>query len=619
MDKKSIIGFVLIFAIVVGWMYWEQSQVKPPKPKEKAEITKEIKKDSTAIESKNEIVPQNDSLVVNNKFGKFFSKFAEGNERVITIETDLFIAKISNKGPSILKWQLKDFKKWDKVPTQLIRDLQGDLSLSFLTFDGVKIDSRDLFFTTNIEKDSIYLSGAKTTQIEFVIEPENGKKLTRRFKFFGDKYIFDTEILTQNMETIIPPNRGYNLVWNSGLSYQEENSVNESADAHAMALLNGNLAELNADQDEPVEMKETGIIDFAGIKTKYFGVAIIPQPWQSFDGTVDLYGKKKGLKNQGVMEVYSMNFRVPFKEGNDKKSFRVYLGPLDYDIVSEYGINNMVNLGWKYGIRQIGEYFMMPILKFIHNFVPNYGISLILFSIFMKFLLYPLSVQQMRSTQKMQLLTPELNKIREKYKDDMTKQQQETMKVYGEYGINPAGGCLPMILQMPILIALWQLLSSSIDLRQSEFIWWMTDLSVPDSIVNFGFSFLGISHISGLALAMGVTMFFQQKMTVTDPRQQSMIYVMPVMFTLMFSNFPAGLNLYYFMFNVWSIAHQVWMNKYDPKRPTLEDLKKAPKKQGWLQKKMAEAQQIASSQGRSVPGVKPTNQNKTNNKPTKKK
>lgn len=619
MDKKSIIGFVLIFAIVVGWMYWEQSQVKPPKPKEKAEIAKEIKKDSSVVESKNEIAPQNDSIIVNNKFGKFFSKFSEGNERIITIETDLFIAKISNKGPSILKWQLKDFKKWDRVPTQLIRDLQGELSLSFLTFDGVKIDSRDLFFSTNSDKDSIYLSGAKTTQLEFIIEPENGKKLTRRFKFYGDKYIFDTEILTQNMETIIPANRGYNLVWNSGLSYQEENSVNESADAHAMALLNGNLAELNADQDEPVEMKETGIIDFAGIKTKYFGVAIIPQPWQSFDGTVDLYGKKKGLNDQGVMEIYSMNFRVPFKEGNDKKSFRIYLGPLNYDIVSEYGINNMVNLGWKYGIRQIAEYFMLPILKFIHNFVPNYGVSLILFSIFMKFLLYPLSVQQMRSTQKMQLLTPELNKIREKYKDDMTKQQQETMKVYGDYGINPAGGCLPMLLQMPILIALWQLLSSSIDLRQSEFIWWMTDLSVPDSIVNFGFSFLGISHISGLALAMGVTMFFQQKMTITDPRQQSMIYVMPVMFTLMFSNFPAGLNLYYFMFNVWSIAHQVWMNKYDPKRPTLEDLKKAPKKQGWLQKKMAEAQQIAASQGRSVPGVKPTNQNKTNNKPSKKK
>ncbi|HRP01210.1 MAG TPA: membrane protein insertase YidC [Candidatus Kapabacteria bacterium] len=622
MDKRSIIGFVLIFAIVVGWMFWEQSQTKPTKPKAKneTELTSKNKSDSNNVANLNstsKISSASDSLIANNKFGKFFSKFSEGNERITTIENELFIAKISNKGPSILKWQLKKFKKWDKVPTQLIRDLKGELAISFLTYDGAKIDTRDLYFSSTIDKDSIYLDGTKTFQLEYVIEPEPGKKIIRRFKFSGDKYIFDTDIATQNMEQIIPANRGYNLVWNSGLSYQEENSVNESADAHAMALLNGSLAELNADKDEPVESQETGIIDFAGIKTKYFGVAIIPQPWQSFDGTIDLYGKKKNLKNSGNMEIYSMNFRLPFKEGTDIKSFKVYLGPLDYDIVSQYGINQMVNLGFKYGIRQIAEFFMMPILKFIHKFILNYGIAIIIFSILMKLLLYPLSIQQMRSTQKMQLLTPEMHKIREKYKDDNMKQQQEIMKLYSEYGINPAGGCLPMILQMPILIALWQLLSASIDLRQSQFFWWITDLSVPDSILTFGFSILGISHISGLALAMGVTMFFQQKMTVTDPRQQAMVYVMPVMFTLMFSNFPAGLNLYYFMFNVLSIGHQVWMNKYAANRPTLEDLRKAPKKESWLQKKMSEAQKIAESQGRAVPGAKLNNKN--NNKPNKKK
>ncbi len=614
MDKKSIIGFGLIFIIVVAWMYFEQSQVKPPKPNPKQDIAKEIRKDTNQTESISKFNTNNDSSIIDNKFGKYFSKFAEGSERIITVENKLFIAKISNKGPAILKWQLKDFKKWDKVPTQLIRDLQGELSLSFLTYDGKKIDSRNLYFNTNYDKDSIYLDGAKTVQFEYIIEPEPGKKITRRFKFYGDQYIFDTEVLTQNMETIIPANRGYNLVWNSGLSYQEKNSVNESADAHALASLNGDVAELNADKDEPVEMSETGIVDFAGIKTKYFGVAIIPQPWQSFDGTIDLYGKKKKLKDNGVMEIYSMNYRIPFKEGNDKKSFRIYLGPLNYDIVSQYGINQMVNLGWKYGIRQIAEYFMLPILKFIHSIVSNYGIAIIIFSILMKLLLYPLSIQQMRSTQKMQLLTPEMNKIREKYKDDNMKQQQETMKLYSEYGINPAGGCLPMILQMPILIALWQLLGSSIDLRQSHFIWWITDLSTPDVIVNFGFSILGISHISGLALAMGLTMFFQQKMTVVDPRQKAMVYMMPIMFTIMFSNFPSGLNLYYFMFNLLSIIHQVWLNKYSSNRPTLEELRKSPKKEGWLQKKMAEAQKLAESQGRSVPGAKNFNQNKPRKK-----
>ncbi len=277
----------------------------------------------------------------------------------------------------------------------------------------------------------------------------------------------------------------------------------------------------------------------------------------------------------------------------------------------------MVNLGWKYGIRQIGEYFMLPIFKFIHRFVPNYGVSIIIFSIIMKFLLYPLTIQQMRSAQRMQLLAPELEKIREKYKDDNLKQQQEIMKLYGDYGINPAGGCLPMLLQMPILIALWQLLRSSIDLRQSEFVLWITDLSVPDEIINFGFSILGISHISGLALLMGITMFFQQKLTITDPRQKGLIYIMPVMFTLMFSYFPSGLNLYYFMFNLLSIGQQIYINKYSKNRPTLEDLKKQPKKQSWLQRKMQEAQQIAEAQGKYIPGAKPMN--KPNNKQRRKK
>ncbi len=623
MDRNSIIGFVLIFVIVVGWMYYEQSQYKPPQkdPKSDTILPKSIEPNQAENKIIDKVEDQNiksDSLMKINKYGRFFSQFSEGKERIINIENELLRARISSKGGKILRWELKNFKKWDKVPTQLIRDNNGDYSINFVTYDGAKIDSRDLYFKLVEDvPDSIFINKDQSVTLTFEIEPEIGRKIIKKLTFYNDKYIFDSEIITENMETIIPVNRGYNLVWNSGLMYQEFNSVDESSDAHALAQLNGNVAELNADKDEPVETKETGIIDFAGMKTKYFGVAIIPQPWQSFDGTVDLYGFRKKLPNNGLKEIYTISFRVPIREGVSKRKFRVYIGPLDYDIVSEYGINNMVNLGWKYGIRQIGEYFMLPIFKFIHRFVPNYGVSIIIFAIIMKFLLYPLTIQQMRSAQKMQLLAPELEKIREKYKDDNLKQQQEIMKLYGDYGINPAGGCLPMLLQMPILIALWQLLRSSIDLRQSEFIWWIKDLSVPDEIINFGFSFLGISSISGLALLMGITMFFQQKLTITDPRQKGLIYIMPVMFTLMFSYFPSGLNLYYFMFNLLSIAHQVYINKFSKNRPTLEDLKKQPKKQSWLQRKMLEAQQIAEAQGKSIPGAKQVN--KQNNKPRRKK
>jgi YidC/Oxa1 family membrane protein insertase len=161
-------------------------------------------------------------------------------------------------------------------------------------------------------------------------------------------------------------------------------------------------------------------------------------------------------------------------------------------------------------------------------------------------------------------------------------------------------------------------LRTAIDLRQANFFLWITDLSVPDNLIALPFSFLGITHLSGLALLMGITMFFQQKLTLTDPRQKAMIYMMPVMFTLLFSNFPSGLNLYYFMFNLMSIGQQVYINKYSRKRLTLEDLKRMPKKEGWIQKKMREAQNLAGSQGKSLPFKQQINQQNQNANKNKK-
>ncbi|GAB1372131.1 membrane protein insertase YidC [Candidatus Kapaibacterium sp.] len=629
MDKRTLIGYVLIFVVVVGWMLWQQSTIEPPQKQDIKAKKQDTTLQTASVDTSTVLTTEHkpaDSSGINPKYGATFSKFSEGSEKIITVENDLLVAKISNKGGAVKYWKLKKFKKWDGKPSELIWSDKGEAFMTFTTYEGVRIDSRDLFFEfDNFNQDYIKISKGDSVSFSLVLEIQPGKYIRRTYKFFGNQYVYDNKIETRNIDDIIPSNRGYNLEWQDGLRYQEGNSVDESSDAHAVAQLNGNVAELNADADEPVESKETGIIDYIGIKTKYFGMAIIPQPWQAFDGTADLYGWNKKVRNQGLIERYSVSYRVPVKQGSDVQEFRIYIGPLDYDVVSQYKIEAMVNLGWKYGIRQIAEYFMRPILSFIHKFVPNYGLAIIFFSILMKILLHPLSIQQMRSAQKMQLLAPEMTRLREKHKDDQMKQQQAIMGLYSEYGINPAGGCLPMLLQMPILIALWQLLRSAIDLRQANFIFWINDLSVPDKIIDFGFPILGLTHISGLALAMGITMFFQQKLTITDPRQKTLIYMMPVMFTLMFSYFPSGLNLYYFMFNLLSIGQQLYMNKYSKNRPTLESLRKAPKKEGWLQKKMKEAQEIANARGTSLPGKQgnysnnPKNDNYKKTKPQNKK
>ena len=203
----------------------------------------------------------------------------------------------------------------------------------------------------------------------------------------------------------------------------------------------------------------------------------------------------------------------------------------------------------------------------------------------------------MQSMKKMQLLAPKINEIKEKFKDDPTKVQKETMNLYRIYGINPAGGCLPLILQMPIFIAMWGLFQVSVELRQQPFMFWIHDLSRPDIVLSLPFKLpiFGIDKISGLAVLMGVTTFIQQKMTVKDPKQQAMIYLMPVFLTIMFMSFPSGLNLYYFMFNLFSIVQQYYINnKHDGME--LVPVANPKKSKGFMQKIMESAEQNAKAQ-----------------------
>jgi YidC/Oxa1 family membrane protein insertase len=312
-----------------------------------------------------------------------------------------------------------------------------------------------------------------------------------------------------------------------------------------------------------------------------------------------------------------MQIRVPYEGGTQTNSFLVFIGPLESELVESYGFGSLVDYGW-WIFRYIGI-AIFQILSLLQTFIPNWGITIIIFSIFLKILLYPLSAPQMRSSQKMKLLAPQITKIREKYKDDMQKQQKETMSLYSDYGVNPMGGCLPMLLQMPILYTLWTVFRSNINLRQADFAFWIHDLSIPDTIVDFGFSMMGLKSISGLALAMGVTMFVQQKLTITDPRQKSLVYMMPIMFTLMFSSFPSGLNLYYFMFNLIGIGQQVYINKFSKATLSLDQMKQSPKKESWLQKKMAQAQEMAEMQQKAKAGGGGANLNKYMKEQKKKK
>ncbi len=621
MDKRSITAIGLITILLIAWMFWNQSVHKRAvEPVIKDSTEKIVKASKTATDSNvsqeeiltEKVSPQDtiasidpsikDSLETSNKFGRFFAHLSKGSERKIIIENDLIRTQLTSKGAVIKYWIVKNYKMWNGITTQLVKDRTGQLYLRFLTMDGKRIDSRDLYFDLDYKKDSVKLRGKDSLTITGRLRIDDNKEIIQRLTFYGNTYNIKTEIEVRNLDEILT-NRGYDYCWSGGMVFQEQNSVDESNSSLGMISMAGDIMETKADEDDYEEVGPEGLIEFAAIKTKYFGVAILPLPYKSFDGIVDMRGKTVHLRrDNGKNKTFDMSYRIPYRRGGEQKNiFDIYIGPLEYDRLKEHHLEGMVSLGFRYGIRQIGEYFMMPIFNFIHKFIPNYGIVILVFSLLIKILLYPLSIQQMQSARKMQLLSPEMTKLREKFKDDQQAQQKETMKLYSEYGINPMGGCLPLLLQMPILFALWAVLQSAIDLRQEPFMLWIKDLSTPDVIFTIpGFPI--IQHFSGLALLMGVTLFFQQKMTLTDPRQKAMIYMMPIMFTLMFSSFPSGLNLYYFMFNLIGIAQQIWINKFSKKQPTLEQMKKAPKKEGWMQRKMREAQELAEAQGRSIPG-----------------
>lgn len=613
MDKRSIIGFTLIGIIITAWIVYTSTNtrpIEPPPQKPAAEVPASTTKPNAATG-----VTERTS----NKLGTTYSKFTGKPEQFITIETDLYRAKISTKGGTIAWWELKKYNSWYGKPAQLITPHSRELSLSFFSNDGQKIDSRDLDFTILPAGESFKISGNQSLTLTAKLQVAGGSYIAKKMTFHGDKYSFDAGVTFSNMENFLSQKR-FDISWNGGVQFQEENSVDESNTAVAIASMNGTTHELDATEYvNPTKLEQSGIVEFVSARTKYFSAAII-QKQPNPEATVSLTGVRIGAERGGMTEKYTMSYRLPYRGAEQTSDFTVYIGPQDYDILTSYGLGSTINFGWRWIVAPIGEYFMLPIFSFIHHFIANYGIAILIFSALMKLLLYPLSISQVRSTQKMQLLAPEIARIREKYKDDQVSQQQETMKLYSEYGINPAGGCLPMLLQMPILYALWSVLSNSIQLRQANFFGWIHDLSVPDVILDLGFRIplFQIDKFSGLALLMGATLFIQQKMSVTDPRQKAMVYMMPVMFTLMFSSFPAGLNLYYFTFNLLGIVQQLYVSKFSKNKLTLQDLRNMPRKEGWLQKKMREAQELAAAQGKSIPGQpSPQQKNDRSSKPQK--
>jgi YidC/Oxa1 family membrane protein insertase len=567
MDRQQILGFALIFLLLIVWMI-----INTPAPKQTTgapQQTDQTLRDTLKAEiSKPQEEPQQQAV---DPYGKFFSSRVVGQEKILTIETDLYKAKISSKGGLIREWELKRYKTWDGIPVQLVDyEKGGDFSLLFVTTDGKRINTRDLFFDMPFRQQGyIRLEGNQEYALSLTLPTSNGGSISKTLTFRNGKYDVEVNLQFNRLAEVIAFE--YQVVWETGIRYAEQNSIDESSFAAAFAYAGKELTEVDAPNLEVHPKKDlAGTVEWVATRNKYFAVAIIPEQGKS-EGAY-LEGSRRQAPDHGAVESYSISVKMPLKgEAEEKTNYRLFLGPLEIDLLRSYnvGLENIMSLGWVWVIRPISEYIMLPLMSALHYVVPNWGIVIIIFTIIIKVALHPLTKSSMKSMKKMQALQPMMEEIREKYKEDPQKMNMAIMNLYREYGVNPAGGCLPLLLQFPILIALYNVFRGAIELRQASFFWWIHDLSIPDVITTLPFSipFFGITHVSGLALLMGITMYVQQKMTVKDPRQKMMIWLMPIMVTLLFNSFPSGLNLYYFVFNVLSIAQQIYINKQHGDEP----------------------------------------------------
>lgn len=587
-DKRTILAFVLIgVVLLIASSQWYQRLILPSD--QSGSVVERTETDTTSYrfgpdttvrtnESEEQAAPQ-ETLVGQQQetqepsVPKPYVEKAVKEGKPIVVETDLYHAVFNTRGAVLREWTLKKYERFDSTLVQLIasdENQSGNLAIVIPTFADT-IDTELLPFqadTTGLILDASRDRG----ELAFRLDLGEGRVVEKRMVFWNDKYSFDLEVRLYKFGDIVRDFK-YIVKWESGLLPTERDINHDMRYAKAYVLTKGDLISQSVGKTKPV----THPVLWAAARTKYFAVALIPRSREAVGAQIA--GHEKELPGGQMLRAYELGLEMPLVRKNAVvDSFTVYLGPLDYRIVKKYhaGLEQMMNFGWRI-IRPISIAVLLS-LQALHKVIPNYGVVLILFSLMIKIVVYPLTRKSYQSMKRMQQLQPKMAELKEKYAKDPQRLNRETMKLYKEHGVNPLGGCLPTLLQMPLLYALFIVFQSTIELRGAGFVAWITDLSAPDTIAHLPFTlpFYG-NNVNVLPIVMGLTMLWQQKMTMQDPKQKAMVYMMPILFTFLFNNFPSGLTLYYTVFNAFTIVQQKMIK--DTEKPA------APVKDGGRVKK----------------------------------
>jgi YidC/Oxa1 family membrane protein insertase len=540
-------------------VYYEEDQSLE---KERVAEEPKIAEEKVDVRPEQEKIPEVIDAKENTKTETPKESMTEASEIYYSeIYTPLISGKISSKGGGTFEqWYLNGYQTWEGHHAKIIdyASLQNGVDIIFTTMTGERLNLNDYRFELEENVPELIELGSDdsyTFRYTMVLENTTIKK---NITVYGNSYHFDLELIVLGAKNILL-NDEYEISWINGLPSNEKNISEEYTYSESYASMGGELEDFNIDSEEKIKpIPMNGQTDWIAVRTKYFLSAIIPTDVQ----TSGAIFAGEGIKvNDIIQRRYNTSIIADLKGQSITDTYRIYMGPLDYSVLSDYKndlTDLIMNHGWYERTFRPISLLILRVFKFFQLFIPNYGIVIIIFSILVKIVVYPLTKKSYKSMKEMSRVQPLLTEIREKYKSDPQRMNKETMKLYKEHGINPLGGCLPMLLQLPLLGALFIVFRSTIQLRGASFIpGWIDDLSSADTIFTLPFSLpLYGDQFNILPILMAGTMIFQSKMTMQDPKQKAMVYIMPIFMLLIFNQFPSGLNLYYTMFNLLTIIQQ---------------------------------------------------------------
>ena len=540
MEKRILIFLLLSFAIIFSFDFILKELGLMPEPPP-------VEEGQEAFPTGDQPFPPTGSLQdASSEVRAYGDETAPLETHVEEVETPLYRVTFANRGAQVQSWKLKQYLTQDEDDPQPIEFVypEGhfagpvsmqveDPAVNALLNNGLFEVSRD--FDT---LDDIHPTGHLTFSYR---NDENNLLVEKEFTFTHDSYLVDVSIRVEGLDDTVDVLLGTNfgvVEWGQGF-------IGALGPAW---MIDGALEKETPDP----EIRRSGDIRWAALQDKYFISVMIPQ------GAQGVFAKAE------AEHVVTSGVEFPVDADGSRLRFQLYAGPKQFDLMRSlgHGLEDTIDFGWFiYGSWSVVKAVAKPlfyVLRFLYEYTQNYGVAIILLTCGIKLLFVPLQYKSYKSMQGMQKVQPQIKAVQAKFKDDRERLNRELIKLYKEHKVNPVGGCLPMVLQMPVFISLFNILYMTVDLRKAPFMLWITDLSIPDPFYVF-------------PILMGASMVLQQKMmpTTMDPTQAKMMMLLPVFLTFLFLNFPAGLVIYWLTNNVLTIAQQVVTDRFFLKAPTV--------------------------------------------------